>query len=52
MPTWKTSLQIIVLLSIGGFALIILSGFWHVLALIVAAAVCLWLWSHWPTARK
>lgn len=52
MPTWTTFLQIIVLLSIGGFVLIIVSGFWHVLALLVIAAAILWLWSRWPKPKK
>lgn len=52
MPTWTTFLQIIVLLSIAGFALVILSGYWHVLALLVIGAIVLWLWRHWPQIRK
>jgi len=52
MPTWKACLQAIVLLSIAGFVLIIVSGFWHVLALLLIAAVALWLWCHWPSAKK
>ncbi len=53
MPSWKTCLQAIVLLSIGGFALIILSGFWHVLTLLlVVAAAGFWLWSQWPFIKK
>ena len=52
MPTWKTLLQILALLSIVGFVLIIVSGFWHILALLLIAAVVLWLWWHWPLSRK
>ena len=52
MPSWKTFLQILVLLSIGGFTLMILSGFWHLLALILFAAALLWLWRSWPAAKK
>lgn len=52
MPTWRTFLQIIVLLSIAGFALVILSGYWHIMALLVIAAIVIWLWRHWPPIRK
>ena len=53
MPTWKACLQAIVLLSIVGFALVVVSGFWHVLALLlIAGTVGLWLWSQWPLIRK
>ena len=53
MPTWKSYLQAIVLLAIAGFALIIVSGFWHVLTLVlVVAAAGLWLWSQWPPIKK
>lgn len=53
MPSWKACLQAIVLLSIGGFALIIVSGFWHVLTLLlVAAAGGFWLWGNWPSVKK
>ena len=48
MPTWKTCLQILVLLAIVGFALVIVSSYWHVLALLIIAALVLWLWCHWP----
>ena len=50
MPSWKTSLQILVLLSIGGFALLLVSSLWHVLVLLVVAAALLLLWCHWPSA--
>jgi hypothetical protein len=52
MFTWKTALQALVLLAIVGVALIIVSGFWHFLALIVVAGALLWLWQYWPTLRK
>ena len=37
MPSWKILLQVIALIAIGGFVLTILSGFWHVLALLALA---------------
>jgi hypothetical protein len=52
MPTWKTALQIFVVLALVGFALIIVSGYWHVLALIVIGAAVLWLWRYSPKIRK
>ena len=36
---WTKYLQILVLLAIAGFALVVISGFWHVLALLIIAAV-------------
>jgi len=48
MPSWQTYLQVLVLLAIVGFALIILSGFWHVILVLVIAALVAWLWCHWP----
>ncbi|MEP6671428.1 MAG: hypothetical protein ABJF10_19860 [Chthoniobacter sp.] len=53
MPSWKTCLQAIVLLSIGGFALVVVSGFWHVLTLLLIAAIAgFWLWCQWPVIKK
>lgn len=39
MPTWKQCLQAIVLLAIAGFALVVLSGFWPVMAIFCLTAV-------------
>jgi hypothetical protein len=52
MPSWKTFLQVLVLLAIAGFVLTILSGFWHVLALLILAIALLSLWRGWPKAKK
>ena len=52
MPSWKTLLQIIVLITIGGFILTILSGFWHVLALIVFALALPRLWRNRRDDKK
>lgn len=47
MPSWTQCLQAIVLLAIGGFALVILSGFWHVAALLAVAVGIVWLfWTN------
>ena len=51
MPTWTQCLFAIVLLAITGFALVILSGFWHLIALLLAfVALILWLWRR-PARR-
>ena len=52
MPSWKTFLQIIALLAIGGFALMIVSGFWHVMAGMVLAVALFGLWRNRPAAKK
>ena len=52
MPTWKLFLQILVLISIGGFVLTILSGFWHMLALLTVALALAWLWRNRPAGKK
>ena len=52
MPSWKTCLQTIVLLTIAGYALVIVSGFWAALILLVTGTAVLWLWRHWPSAKK
>ena len=51
MPSWKTLLQILVLIAIGGFVLTILSGFWHVLAILIVAVVHFGLRRNWPSAK-
>ena len=43
-PTWSQCFIAITLLAIAGFALVILSGYWHVLALLLIAVALLWLW--------
>jgi hypothetical protein len=44
MPTWNQYLQAVVLLAIGGFALVVVNSFWHILAVLVLIAVFyLWL---------
>ena len=52
MPSWKTLLQIIALLSIGGFALMIVSGFWHILAGLLVAVALFGLWRNRSAAKR
>ena len=52
MLSWKTLLQILVLISIGGFVLTILSGFWHMLALLALALALPWLWRNRPAGKN
>lgn len=52
IPSWKTLLQILVLIAIGGFVLTILSGFWHVLALLIVALALAWLWRNRRDEKK
>ena len=44
MPNWNQSFTALVMLSIAGYALVIASGYWHVIALIVIAIAMLWFW--------
>lgn len=48
-PSWHTCLQTLVLLSIGGFALVIMSGLWKVLLLLIIAAALFVFWPRNPT---
>ena len=51
MPSWTHLLLTIVLLVLVGFALVIVSGFWHLIALLLAfAALIVWLWRR-PARR-
>lgn len=51
MPSRTHLLLTIALLTIIGFALVILSGFWHLIALLLAfAAFIAWLWRR-PSLR-
>jgi hypothetical protein len=52
MPSWNQSFNILVLLSIGGFSLLLVSGYWHVLFLLVIAAALAWLWGQNRRTRK
>ena len=52
MPSWKTLLQIIALLSIGGFALMIVSGFWLILAGLLVAVALVGLWRNRSAAKR
>ena len=52
MPNWKQCLQAIVLLSIVGFALVIVSGFWRVLGLLMVAAIIAWFFWANRTANR
>ena len=52
MPSWKACLQTLVLLSIAGFVLVLVNGFLKVLIVLALAAAVIWLWRHWPSARK
>lgn len=51
MPSWNTCLQVLVLLSIGGFALVIMSGFWHVLLTLVVGSALIAFWPTKPPKR-
>lgn len=51
-PTWSQLLVAITLLAMAGFALVILSGFWHVLALLLIAVVVVWLWFSPASPKK
>ncbi len=42
--TWRQCFFAITLLAIAGLALVIVSGFWHVMAVIVAAAAVVLIW--------
>jgi len=46
IPSWTKCLQAIVLLAIAGFALVIVRGFWPILALIIIAAVVVLIWRY------
>jgi hypothetical protein len=52
MPDWNQCLRTIVLLSIAGFTLVILSGLWKIIALLIIGCAALWLWRTRPTARR
>ena len=44
MPTWSQCLAAMVLLSLTGFSLVIMSGYWRFLTLLLAfVALILWL---------
>jgi hypothetical protein len=49
---WSQYLVVITLLAIAGFALVILSGFWHVLALLLVAVALVWLWLRPASPKK
>jgi len=46
IPSWTQCLQILVLLAIAGFTLVVVSGYWHLLALLIIAAVVVLIWRH------
>ena len=49
MPTWTHLLFAMVMLAITGFSLVIVSGYWHFIALLLAfVAFILWLWRKNP----
>jgi hypothetical protein len=51
-PSWSDCFLILTLLSIAGFALVILSGFWHVLALLGLLAALAWFWLSASPGKK
>ena len=52
MPNWTQCLRTIVLLAITGFTLVIVSGLWKIIALLIIGAGAMWLWrSHRSTKR-
>lgn len=44
IPSWTKCLQVLVLLAIAGYSLVIVSSFWHGLALLIILAVIGWFW--------
>ena len=50
MPTWTQCLAAMVLLAITGFSLVIVSGYWHFIALLLGF-VALVVWLCRKTAR-
>ena len=51
-PTWSQCLVAITLLAMAGFALVILSGFWHVLALLLIACALVWIFLSPASPKK
>jgi uncharacterized membrane protein len=52
MMSWSKYLQILVLLAIAGFALVVLSGYWHVLALLIIGAVVVLIWRYTQSRNR
>jgi hypothetical protein len=52
IPSWTKCLQILVMLAIAGFTLVVVSGFWHVLALLIIAAVVALIWQNSRIRRR
>ena len=50
MPTWSQCLTAMVLLALTGFSFVIAGGYWHLLALLSAAAALL-VWLHHRNSR-
>ena len=46
IPSWTKCLQTLVLLAIAGYTLVVVSGYWHVLALLIIAAVVVLIWRN------
>ena len=43
---WNKYLNLLALLAIAGFGLVIVRGFWPILALIILAAIVLLIWRY------
>jgi hypothetical protein len=52
MPSWTAYFHAFALLAITGMSLIMLSGFWRLLALGVTLAALVWLWQANRPRRK
>jgi hypothetical protein len=52
MPDWNQCLRALVLLSIVGFTLVIASGLWKIIALLIIGAGALWVWRSSRSARR
>ena len=52
IPSWTKCLQTLVLLAIAGYTLVVVSGYWHVLALLIIAAVVILIWRNSRGLRR
>jgi hypothetical protein len=43
MPSWRCTFNVLVLLSLVGFGLTVVSTYWHILILLIIVAAVAWL---------
>ncbi len=43
-PDWSFYFKAFLVIALGGFVLVIASGFWHVLLVLILLAAVTWLW--------